>query len=46
MGQNGSDNHEWVMGHYFDGSHGSWATLYDPIAALVGTNQPAIQLGV
>ena len=22
------------MGHFFDGSHGSWATLCDPFAAL------------
>ena len=24
----------WVMGHVFDGSRGSWVTLYDPFAAL------------
>ena len=27
----------WVMGHVFDGSHGSWVTLYDPFAALYYT---------
>ena len=25
----------WVMGHVFDGSRGSWVTLYDPFAALI-----------
>ena len=27
---------QWVMGHSFDGSHGSWVTARDPFAALVG----------
>ena len=27
----------WVMGHVFDGSRGSWVTLYDPFAALLQT---------
>ena len=26
---------QWVMGHSFDGSHGSWVTARDPFAALV-----------
>ena len=30
----------WVMGHVFDGSRGSWVTLYDPFAALVRTGLP------
>ena len=25
----------WVMGRVFDGSRGSWVTLYDPFAALI-----------
>ena len=24
----------WVMGHSFEGSHGSWVTARDPFAAL------------
>ena len=28
----------WVMGHVFDGSRGSWVTLYDPFAALSATS--------
>jgi hypothetical protein len=24
----------WVMGQWSDGSHGSWATIYDPLSAL------------
>ena len=37
MGQDGSRDNRWVvwvMGHVFDGSRGSWVTLYDPFAAL------------
>ena len=26
---------QWVMGHSFDGSHGSWVTARDPFAALL-----------
>ena len=25
---------QWVMGHSFDGSHGSWVTARDPFGAL------------
>ena len=44
MGQNGSENNKWVMGHYFDGSHGSWVTSCDPFAALnlAGTLKPTL----
>ena len=27
---------QWVMGHSFDGSHGSWVTARDPFGALDG----------
>ena len=26
---------QWVMGHSFDGSHGSWVTARDPFAAQI-----------
>ena len=26
---------QWVMGHSFDWSHGSWVTARDPFAALI-----------
>ena len=26
---------QWIIGHSFDGSHGSWVTARDPFAALV-----------
>ena len=34
----------WVMGHVFDGSRGSWVTLYDPFAALGYICKHIIQL--
>ena len=31
---------QWVMGHSFDGSHGSWVTARDPFAALGVVTHP------